>query len=92
MSYSTYEIAKIYEEASVDVARFISVLRSYKEKFEYISSQTMDNADPACDASECLEKLAELMSSIIIYKTEYLEDVEKEQNKKEQNKNKKIEG
>ena len=82
MSYSTNEITKIYEEASVDVAKFISVLRSYKEKFDYISSQTMDNADPACDASECLEKLAELISSIIIYKTEYLEDVEKEQNKK----------
>ena len=89
MSYSAYEIAKIYEEASVDVAKFISVLRYYKEKFDYISSQTMDNADPACDTSECLEKLAELMSSLIIYKTEYLEDVEKE---KEQNKNKKIEG
>ena len=90
MSYSAYEIAKIYEEASVDVAKFISVLRSYKEKFDYISSQTMDNADPACDVSECLEKLAELISSIIIYKTEYLEDVKKEQNKKDQNK--KIEG
>ena len=47
-------------------------------------------SDPAGDASECLEKLAELISSIIIYKTEYLEDVKKEQNKKDQNK--KIEG
>jgi hypothetical protein len=82
MSYSTYEIAKIYEEASIDVAKFIGVLRSYKERFDYISSQTMDNADPACDAGECLEKLAELISSIIIYKTEYLEDAEKEKNKK----------
>lgn len=82
MSYSTYEIAKIYEEASIDVAKFIGVLRSYKERFDYISSQTMDNADPACDARECLEKLAELISSIIIYKTEYLEDAEKEKNKK----------
>jgi hypothetical protein len=78
MSYSASEIAKIYEEASVDVAKFISVLRYYKDKFEYISGQTMDNADPLCDIYDCLEKLGCLLSSLVIYKNEYEEEANKE--------------
>lgn len=77
MPYSDFEISKIYEDAALDIARFIGVLRSYQEKFEYISSQTMDNADPACDVSECLEKLGGLLSSVTIYGNEYKEEAKK---------------
>lgn len=79
MRYTNREIATLYEKASIEVAKFIGVLREYKEKFDYISNETMDNADPVCDAADCLEKLGELLSSLVIYKIEYNEDAEKEE-------------
>ena len=71
MSYTNDEIVKIFDESSIKVAEFIGLLRSYHEKFEYISSQTMDNADPEIDSEECLKALGCLLSTLIVYKDEY---------------------
>jgi NTP pyrophosphatase (non-canonical NTP hydrolase) len=77
------EIITEYKNAAKDVAEFISRLRSYKESFEWISNQTMDNADPECDAADCLEKLGGLLATLIIYANEYEEELKKESSKNE---------
>lgn len=71
MTYTNKQIVEIFDDASCKVAEMISVLNNYKTKFDYISNQTLDNADPVCDASEALEKLGILLSSLTIYKHEY---------------------
>ena len=75
------EIITEYKNAAKDVAEFISLLRRYKESFEWISNQTMDNADPECDAVDCLEKLGGLLATLIIYANEYEEELKKESSK-----------
>jgi hypothetical protein len=47
---------------------------------EYISNITLDNADPEFQASEVLEKLAVLLSTLVIYKKEYTDEPWKEEN------------
>lgn len=74
MVYSNNDILKTFSEAINDTAVFISKLAEHKRKFQYISEQTMDNADPECDASECLEKLGILLATLNIYKEEYTQD------------------
>lgn len=71
MNYTNDEIVSIFESSSYDIAKFISLLSDLKGKFERISDQTLDNADPLFEASECLEKLGVLLSTVTIYKNEY---------------------
>lgn len=79
MSYSINKIVEIYDEASVKTAEMISYLADLKHTFDYISNQTKDNADPAIETSESLERLGILLASIVIYKNEYSQDLKKEQ-------------
>ena len=74
MFYSNDDILKTFSEAINDTAVFISKLADHKRKFQYISEQTMDNADPECDAADCLEKLGVLLATLNIYKEEYTQD------------------
>lgn len=76
--YSLNDIVTIFDESSIEIAEFISKLNDWKNKFDMISNQTMDNADPFCDAQTCLEQLGVLLSTIIIYKNEYLSELKKE--------------
>lgn len=69
--YTNDDIVQTFDQASVKVAEFISVLNDLKGKFERISNQTMDNADPEIEAANCLEKLSVLLSTLVIYKNEY---------------------
>jgi hypothetical protein len=77
------EIIQEYKNAAKDVAEFITRLRSYKDTFEWISIQEMDNADPECDSAECLEKLAGLLATLTNYANEYEEELKKESSKNE---------
>jgi hypothetical protein len=76
--YTTEQIVETFEESSLKVAEFISLLADYRDKFDWISNQTMDNADPVCDAAECLESLGCLLASCVIYSNEYLKEGNKE--------------
>ena len=78
MAEWTYdEIIDTYHEASYDIAKAISKIFDYKEKFDRISDFTMDNMDPVIDAEEALEKLGVLLASVVIYENEYKESKEK---------------
>lgn len=72
--YTNKQILSTFESAIKDVSIFISKLSDYKGKFEYISNQTTDNADPELEASECLEKLGVLLATLNIYHDEYTID------------------
>lgn len=72
--YTNKQILSTFESAIKDVSIFISKLVDYKGKFEYISNQTADNADPELEASECLEKLGVLLATLNIYHDEYSND------------------
>lgn len=78
MRYTNKEIANKYNEAAQYIAGVIGKLKEYKVSFDYISNQTMDNADPVCDTAECLENLGCLLASCVIYSNEYLEEGNKE--------------
>lgn len=69
--YTNNDIIKTFEDATGEIAEFISKLNDFKMKFGWISNQTLDNADPELEASECLEKLGVLLATLIIYKNEY---------------------
>lgn len=78
MTKWTYdEIIDTYHEASYDIAKAISKISDYKGKFDRISDFTMDNMDPVIDAEEALEKLGNLLASVVIYENEYKESKEK---------------
>ena len=77
MKRSNKEISNLYKDAAFDIANMIGKLDEYKNLFDSISNQTMDNADPLCDVQECIERLGVLLSSITIYSKEYEEDEEK---------------
>lgn len=74
MIYTNEEIVHTFDRASMKVAEFISLLSDFKGKFERISDQTLDNADPLCESAECLEKLGILLATLTIYKNEYQND------------------
>lgn len=74
MAYTNDQIIQTFSKAINDISIFISKLADYKRSFEYISEQTMDNADPECEAAECLEKLGVLLATLNIYKEEYTQD------------------
>lgn len=74
MNYTNEDIVETFDRASVKVAEFISLLSDFKGKFERISDQTLDNADPLCESAECLEKLGVLLATLTIYKNEYEKD------------------
>jgi hypothetical protein len=61
------------------VSTFISWLAEFKCRCHWISNQTTDNADPECEASECLEHLGLLLAVLNIYEKEYTEDPINEQ-------------
>lgn len=74
------EILSVLSEAEYETARYIDKLSDLKGRMEYISNITMDNADPEFQAAEVLEKLAVLLSTLVIYKHEYTEEPWKEEN------------
>lgn len=69
--YTNEEIVKTFDESALKVAEFISLLDDFRGKFDTISNQTMDNADPLLISQECLEKLGLLLATLTIYKDEY---------------------
>lgn len=68
------EIIETLEKGMSEVANFIDKLSELKRQFERISNITLDNADPACEAAETLERLAILLSTLVIYRNEYIAD------------------
>ena len=68
------EFIKCFEEGTIKVAEFISWLADYKTQLEMISDITRDNADPECCVADALEKLAILLSTLVIYKDEYTKE------------------
>jgi hypothetical protein len=77
------EILNVLSETEYETAKYISKLSDLKERLEYISSITMDNADPVCEAAEVLERLALLLSTLVIYKKEYTDEPWNEENENE---------
>lgn len=77
------EILNVLSETEYETAKYISKLSDLKERLDYIFSITMDNADPVCEAAETLERLAVLLSSLVIYKKEYTDDPWDEENENE---------
>jgi hypothetical protein len=71
---SNEEILEVFHNAILDTSKFIALLNDYKQRFDWISNQTMDNADPVCDAQDCLERLGILLATLNIYHQEYMED------------------
>ena len=76
-AYSKEEIVECYDEAIIKIAEFVSNLEWLRQRFEWISDYTQDNADPEIEASSVLEKLGVLLSTIIIYKNEILKEDDK---------------
>jgi hypothetical protein len=74
------EILSVLSEAEYETAKYIDNLSDLKGRMEYISNITMDNADPEIQAAEVLEKLAVLLSTLVIYKKEYTDEPWKEEN------------
>ena len=74
------EILSVLSEAEYETAKYIDKLSDLKGRFQWISNITMDNADPECEATEVLEKLAVLLSTLVIYKKEYTDEPWKEEN------------
>jgi hypothetical protein len=74
------EILSVLTEAEYETAKYIDKLSDLKGRMEYISNITMDNADPEIQAAEVLEKLAVLLSTLVIYKKEYTDEPWKEEN------------
>lgn len=79
MKRSNKEISELYKNAAFNIANMIGKLDEYKNLFDSISNQTMDNADPLCDVQECIERLGVLLSSVTIYSKEYEEAAENEE-------------
>ena len=73
------EILSVLSEAEYETAKYIDKLSDLKGRFHWISNITMDNADPECEATEVLEKLAVLLSTLVIYKKEYTDEPWKEE-------------
>lgn len=71
-SITNKEIIETLEKGMSEVAIFIDKLNELKRQFERISDITLDNADPEFQASETLEKLAVLLSTLVIYRNEYI--------------------
>lgn len=71
------EIASRYQEAAVDISNMIAKISEWKTTFESLSAETNDNADPEYYCSNVLEKLGELLASVVIYSSEYLADANK---------------
>ena len=59
-----------YNEAIDVISQFICRLNDFKDRFQWISNETMDNADPEIEASYCLQKLSVLLATLNIYKKE----------------------
>lgn len=79
MKRSNKEISNIYSDAAFEIAKMIGKLDEFKNLFDYISSQTKDNADPLSDVQDCLERLGVLLSAVTIYSKEYEEDAKNEE-------------
>lgn len=80
MKRSNKEISNIYSDAAFVIANMIAKLDEYKNLFDIISNQTMDNADPLCGVQDCLERLGVLLSAVTIYSKEYGEATKKKKN------------
>ena len=74
MLYTNDQILNEFDKAITCISEFISRLDDFKTRFEYISDQTTDNADPEIEASECLEKLGVLLATLNIYRKEYADE------------------
>lgn len=80
MKITNEEILSVLSEAEYVTAKYIDKLSDLKGRMEYISNITLDNADPELQAAEVLEKLAVLLSTLVIYKKEYTDEPWKEKN------------
>lgn len=59
-----------YDEAIDVISQFICRLNEFKDRFQWISNDAMDNADPEIETSYCLQKLSVLLATLVIYKKE----------------------
>ena len=72
--YTNDQILNVFDEAIKCTSEYISRLNDLKMRFEYISNQTTDNADPEIESADCLEKLGVLLATLNIYRNEYAEE------------------
>ena len=72
-----------YHKHSYDIAVMFSKLKDKRDRFEWLSDQTHDNADPEMDADEVLLKLGYLLSTTVIYANEYCGTNKESENGKE---------
>ena len=64
-------IGQEYHKHAFDIAVMFSKLKDKRDRFEWLSDQTQDNADPQIDADEALLKLGYLLSTTVLYANEY---------------------
>ena len=64
-------IGQEYHKHAYDIAVMFSKLKDKRDRFEWLSDQTQDNADPQLDADEVLLKMGYLLSTTVIYANEY---------------------
>ena len=64
-------IGQEYHKHSYAIALMFSKLKEKRDRFEWLSDQTQDNADPQLDTDEVLLKLGYLLSTTVIYANEY---------------------
>ena len=79
---SSKYLAESYDDLAMEMAKCISKIGEIKERCEYFSSVKMDNADPAIETSNALEKLATSLACMVIYAHEYAEEAKQQESKK----------
>jgi hypothetical protein len=78
MKYTKSQIVETFTEGIDKISKFISWLDDFKRRCEWISNQTMDNADPECEAATCVERLGVLLATLNIYQNEYQQELTEE--------------
>ena len=76
-------IGQEYHKHAYDIAVMFSKLKDKRDRFEWLSDQTLDNADPQMDADEVLLKMGYLLSTTVIYANEYCGADKESENGKE---------
>lgn len=77
MEWTTKDIVNLYQEGAFEIANSIAKLNEFRNRFENISEFVKDNADPAIDLGEAIEKLGIALSSVVVYESEYREELNK---------------
>ena len=86
MGWTTQEIVNAYQDGAFEISNSIAKLNEFRNRFENISEFVKDNADPAIDLGEAIEKLGIALSSVVIYANEYEKDLKKENDSNEHSK------